>query len=323
MTQRSDPSPPRRGLLALAGSALLLGAARPAVGASAGPLAQAPAAPGANPAYQPQRGQAGKDVVWIATPDRLVTRMLRLAAVTPQDFVIDLGSGDGKIVIAAAREFGARGLGIEYNPDLVELSRRNAAAAGVADRARFEKADIFQSDFSAATVVTMYLLPHLNIRLRHVLMALRPGTRLVSHDFNMGNWEPDESSKVGTGTVHLWLVPANAGGRWRMRFPQRAGAVEAMLDVEQVYQKIRGRAVFEGFETTLRDGRVSGDTVAFALTDEDGRLRRFEGRVYARGIEGTVRDGDRAEPFVAERLGVAPPIMGSEPATGAEIYESS
>src|SRR5690606_11598542 len=143
------------------------------------------------------------------TPDKLVNRMLSMAQVTASDFVIDLGAGDGKIVIAAAREFGAKGLGIEYNPEMVAHARRNAQAAGLAGSARFEKADIFESDFSPASVITMYLLPHLNMRLRHRLMALKPGTRIVSHEFRLGNWKPDETSRVGSASTHLWLVPAN------------------------------------------------------------------------------------------------------------------
>ena len=151
-----------------------------------------------DPAYEPHSGQAGKDVVWVPTPDELVTRMLQLGGVTAKDYVIDLGAGDGKIVIAAARQFGARGHGIEYNPDMVALAQRRAQAAGVADRARFEQADIFESDFSKADVITMYLMPALNLRLRPTLMKLKPGTRLVTHAFTMGGWKPDESSRAIT-----------------------------------------------------------------------------------------------------------------------------
>ena len=147
-------------------------------------------------AFTPQVGQSGKDVIWVPTPDALVDRMLRMAQVTPDDFVVDLGSGDGKIVIAAARDFKARSLGVEFNPDMVTLSRRNAETAGVAGRARFEQGDIFTFDYSAATVVTMYLLPGLNLRLRPQLLKMRPGTRLVTHQFTMGSWEPDDSATV-------------------------------------------------------------------------------------------------------------------------------
>ena len=275
----------------------------------------------ANAAYEPQRGQSGKDVIWIPTPDALVTRMLRMAQLTPKDYLIDLGSGDGKIVIAAARE-GAQGLGIEYNPDMVELSRRRAREALVAERARFEKADIFESDFSPASVITMYLLPHLNMRLRHRLMALEPGTRVVSHEFRLGNWTADETSRVGSASVHLWLVPANFGGDWQLRFPQRKGPAVATLAVEQTFQNFRGRIVFEDFETSFREPKVAGDTVRFAFTDEEGRLRRFDGRIDGDNVAGTVYDGASGAPFTATRIGKAPAIIGSAPAQENEIYDN-
>src|SRR5690606_32857387 len=157
-----------------------------------------------------------------------------------------------------------------------EHARRNAQAAGVTGSARFEKADIFESDFSPASVITMYLLPHLNMRLRHRLMALKPGTRIVSHEFRLGNWTPDETSRVGSASTHLWLVPANFGGDWQLRFPQRKGPSVATLAVEQTFQNFRGRVVFTDFETTFREPKVAGDRVSFAFTDEDGRLRRFD-----------------------------------------------
>ena len=194
----SEIRPARRALLraAVAAPALALPA-----------LAQAqPAAP--NPDFVPQVGQAGKDVIWVPTPDALVERMLRMARVGPDDFVVDLGSGDGKIVIAAARDFKARALGVEYNPDMVALSRRNAERFNFGDRVRFERGDIFQYDFSSASVVTMYLLPGLNMRLRPTLLKMRPGTRLVTHQFTFGSWEPDDSSTVDGRPGYLWVVPA-------------------------------------------------------------------------------------------------------------------
>ena len=189
-------------------------------------------------------GQPGKDVIWAPTPDAMVDRMRRLAGLRPRDFVIDLGAGDGKIVIAAAKA-GARGLGIEYNPELVTLARQRAQAAGVAEHARFEKADIFESDFSRASIVTLYLLPRLNLRLRHRLLALTPGTRVVSHSFDMGDWRPDEVTNAGGATAFLWLVPANFGGEWALRFPLADGSeARGLLEVEQRFQRISGAAVF-------------------------------------------------------------------------------
>ena len=271
--------------------------------------------------YKPRRGQSGKDVIWIPTPDLFVTRMLRLAQVTPQDFVIDLGSGDGKIVIAAARE-GARGLGIEYNPDMVELSRRRAQEASVAERTRFEKADIFESDFSQATVVTMYLLPHLNLQLRPRILALKPGTRVVSHEFRMGRWRPDETSSVDHAALHLWLVPANVGGQWELQFPQQAGPVTTRLEVRrQHFQDFTGTVGFKDFDTGLREPKVAGEQVRFGFTDEDGRLRRFVGQVAGDVINGSVYDltaGGARAPFSARRIGAAPAIEGSGPAAADE-----
>ena len=266
--------------------------------------------------YEPERGQSGKDVIWVPTPDTLVNRMLRMAQVTPKDYVIDLGSGDGKIVIAAARE-GARGLGIEYNPDMVELSRRRAQQAGVADRARFEKADIFESDFSQATVITMYLLPHLNLRLRHRILALKPGTRVVSHEFRMGRWRPDETAKVGHASVHLWLVPANAGGDWEFSFPQQSGPRIVRMSFTQRFQYVTGEALFKDFTALPSDGKLLGERLSFDLTDEDGHLRRFVGRVAGDRMEGSVYDftnNGARQPFSARRLGAAPPFDGAGPA---------
>ena len=266
--------------------------------------------------YEPERGQSGKDVIWIPTPDTLVNRMLRMAQVTPKDYVIDLGSGDGKIVIAAARE-GARGLGIEYNPDMVELSRRRAQQAGVADRARFEKADIFESDFSQATVITMYLLPHLNLRLRHRILALKQGTRVASHEFRMGRWRPDETAKVGHASVHLWLVPANAGGDWEFSFPQQSGPRIVRMSFTQRFQYVTGEALFKDFTALPSDGKLLGERLSFDLTDEDGHLRRFVGRVAGDRMEGSVYDftnNGARQPFSARRLGAAPPFDGAGPA---------
>lgn len=312
----SNESSSRRSFLALSGSSLLLGAAGPFPGA----LAQAQ--PATAPTFEPQRGQAGKDVIWIPTPDKLVTRMLSLAQVTPKDFVIDLGAGDGKIVIAAAREFNAQGLGIEYNPDMVEHARRNAKAAGVADRTRFEKADIFESDFSKATVITMYLLPHLNMKLRHRLLALKPGTRIASHEFRLGKWTPDETSRVGSASAHLWIVPANFGGDWTLTYPQRKGPVSVSLTVEQTFQNFGGRVIFQDFETGFREPKVMGERVQFGFTDEDGRVRRFSGRIDGDKLSGEVFDGEARASFSAVRTNKAPAIGGSAPVRDNEVYEN-
>lgn len=270
--------------------------------------------------YEPRRGQAGKDVVWIPTPDALIDRMLRLAQLTPKDYLMDLGSGDGKIVIAAARQ-GARGRGIEYNPELVALSRRLAAQAGVAELARFEQADIFATDFSAATVITLYLLPRLNLRLRPQLMALKPGTRIVSHAFRMGKWQPDETSQVGTSDLHLWLVPANAGGQWTLHYPQASGPAQARLDIRQHFQHAEGAVRLDTFGTSLRQARVTGNQLRFGFTDADGHLRQFAGQIAGDAMTGTVHNltaGGTGAPFTARREGAAPPIEGAGPAPESE-----
>ena len=167
--------------------------------------------------YQPQVGQAGKDVVWVPTPDALVTRMLTSARVTKDDLVYDLGSGDGKIPIAAAKQFGAKSVGIEYNADMAELARRNVKRAGVDNMVNIITGDIFKEDFSRATVVTMYLLPDLNLKLRPIILKMKPGTRVTSHQFHMGDWEPKEKATVPVNgidhTVYFWVVPPRTGSK--------------------------------------------------------------------------------------------------------------
>ena len=291
----------RRRALRLGGAALALSLAAPLPAlAQRGERA---------PAFQPQSGQPGKDVIWVPTPDELVTRMLQLGGVTKDDYVIDLGAGDGKIVIAAARQFGARGHGIEYNPDMVALAQRRAQEAGVADRARFEKADIFESDFSKADVITMYLLPTLNLKLRPTLMKLKPGTRLVTHAFTMGGWQPDEQSRAGGASAYLWLVPANVSGEWQLAFPQGGRAQSLSMTVDrQRFQFPEGTVQLGAAETSLRDARVIGERVRFAFTGSDGVLRTFEGKVSGGKMEGQVSDGRRSERFSATRKGEGPAI---------------
>ncbi len=299
----AEAAHPRRRLL-LAGSSLLL-----AAGIASTPLAWAQKTDAPDPDFAPQSGQAGKDVIWVPTPDELVTRMLQLGGVTKDDYVIDLGAGDGKIVIAAAKQFGARGHGIEYNPDMVALAQRRARAAGVADRARFEKADIFESDFSKADVITMYLLPALNLKLRPTLMRLKPGTRLVTHAFTMGSWKPDETSRAGGASAYLWLVPANLSGQWQLSYPQGKGRQSVRVDVtRQHFQFPEGQVQMGEIETSLRDARVMGERVRFAFTGTDGVLRSFEGKVSGDRIEGEVSDGQKSERFSATRKGGGPDI---------------
>jgi len=252
--------------------------------------------------YTPTIGQPGKDVVWVPTPEELVDRMLRMAQVTAEDYVVDLGSGDGVITIAAARDFNARALGIEYNPDMVELAKRNARRAGVADRATFIHGDIFEQDFSSATVVTMYLLQQLNLRLRDTLLQMKPGTRLVSHAFDMGEWEADDTATVEGSMAFLWIVPAQVDGIWRLSFPQGGLSVTATMTLEQEFQQFGGTLSQRGVVSQLNEPRLSGDAIEFVISDSQGHQRRFSGTVEGNRIQGTVSDsaGQLAE-FHAER----------------------
>src|SRR5918999_2128245 len=236
--------------------------------------------------FQPQVGQAGKDVIWVPTPDDVVERMLTMAQVTPNDFVIDLGSGDGKIAIMAAKKFGARALGIEYNPDMVKLSQENARQAGVAEKASFRCADIFASDFSQATVVTMYLLPALNMKLRPQILSMRPGTRVVSHSFSMEDWEADEISTVDGRRAYFWLGPANVMGTWNLEL----GAQKTDLVLEQKFQNVSGTLSLGAMQAGLRDARLRGTAIYFAYVDPAGLRRDFGGRVTGTRMEGTFRD---------------------------------
>lgn len=262
--------------------------------------------------FQPSVGQSGKDVVWVPTPDGVVDRMLRMAQVTPEDYVIDLGSGDGKIVIMAAQKFKVRGHGIEYNPDMVDLSRCLAREAGVTDMTRFDRGDIFQSDFSQASVITMYLLETLNLRLRPVLFQkMKPGTRIVSHQFSMAEWQPDETSIVDGKRTYFWVIPANAGGSWKLSWSGEPGEGGGDLTIDQTFQKIEGKVRFQGLDAGLRDARLRGDRISFELMDEQGVLRSYTGRIRGDRIEGTaVGPQNRSVPFTAVRVGAAPPIRG-------------
>jgi hypothetical protein len=241
-------------------------------------------------AFQPQVGQAGKDVIWVPTPDEVVERMLQMAQVTSKDMVMDLGAGDGKIAIAAAKKFGARAIGIEYNPDMVKHANANAQAAGVAGegpgRATIRHGDIFQTDFSKATVITLYLLPALNMKLRPQLLAMRPGTRVVSHSFTMEDWEADEVSSIDGRRAYFWLVPANVMGNWTLE----AGNERVELSLDQTFQKVSGTAAFGAVQAGLRDPRLRGAAIAFTYVDGSGVRRDFTGRVEGKRMEGTFRD---------------------------------
>ena len=241
--------------------------------------------------YEPQVGQAGKDVIWVPTPDEVVQRMLRMAQVTPNDYVVDLGAGDGKIAIAAAKTMGARSLGIEYNPDMAKHAQRNVEKAGVQAKAKVVQGDIFASDFTTATVVTMYLLPALNMKLRPQILAMRPGTRVVSHSFNMEDWEPDETSSMDGRRAYLWIVPANVMGGWSVEL----GGERAELTLEQKFQKLEGYVQLGPIHAGLREARLRGFQISFAYVDNTGVRRDFTGRVTGAKMEGSFRADNGGE----------------------------
>ena len=219
--------------------------------------------------YQPTVGQHGKDVIWVPTPDDLVVRMLETAKVAPGDLVVDLGAGDGKIAIQAARQFGARAIGIEYNPDMAELARRNVLRAGVADKVSIITGDIFKEDFSRATVVTMYLLPSLNQKLKPTLLKMKPGTRIVSHSFDLEPWEPDEViSASGSAQGYFWTVPAPVHGTWQI---SGLTPEPTELTLNQRYQKIDGSLRLSGKTIAIEEGRQSGNRFTFEIRDRDDR----------------------------------------------------
>ena len=250
--------------------------------------APVPPKPAAEEEFVPQVGQAGKDVVWVPTPPELVEAMLDLAKLTKQDYVIDLGSGDGRNVIAAARR-GAQALGVEFNPKMVVLSKRNAAAAGVGERATFVEGDMYAADISKASVMALFLLPSNMLQLRQKFLGLRPGSRIVSNTFGIEGWTPDETVTIEGNcsawcTALLWIVPATVGGAWRL------GGSE--LALTQEYQMVKG--TLDG--KPIADGRLRGDQLRFTLGSTE-----YLGKVTGNRIEGSLRGGGPATTWTATR----------------------
>ena len=236
--------------------------------------------------YVPQRGQMGKDVMWLPTSDDLVLKMLDAAKVGPQDELVDLGAGDGKIPIAAARQFGARAWGIEYNKDLAALAQRNAQRAGVAERVRIVHGDIFKEDFSKATVVTMYLLEELNTQLRPTILAMKPGTRVLSNTFSMGDWEPDQVIRVTNGTGYFWTVPANVAGLWTLSGLDEKG--NATVKIDQNFQRVGGTLTLQGKTQNLLGARMEGSALHFSFINADGLLKAVKVIVNGQVLSGEV-----------------------------------
>jgi len=246
------------------------------------------------PEYQPEINQPGKDVAWWPTAQVLVNKMLDMAKVTPEDYVIDLGSGDGRTVITASKR-GARALGIEYNPDMVVLSKLNAAKEGVGERAQFVQGDLFESDFSQATVITMFLSEAINHKLRPRILNLKPGTRIVSNSFTMREWTADETVTVEHNkgcstycTAYLWIVPAKVEGVWRL--PQ------GELTLKQSFQKVSGALKF-GANITPVNGKLSGDLINFSIGNAN-----YTGRVSGNTIQGTVESGGSTTKWTATKV---------------------
>jgi SAM-dependent methyltransferase len=234
------------------------------------------------------------DVPFVPSPHVVIDEMLRLANVTPQDYVMDLGSGDGRVLITAAKKFGARGTGVDLDGDLIAESIESAKAEGVSDRVQFLQQDLFKTDLSQATVITMYLLPGIMTRLQPRLLELKPGTRLVSHDFLLGDWRPDITTQIRKNCF-LWIVPAKVAGRWQMKLALPGAEREVVLELRQKYQEVDGYSEVDGRHTQIWEPRLSGDRFSFVMVDDRDRDNEaslyFEGRVGDGVIEGRLRRG--------------------------------
>ena len=238
--------------------------------------------PAQNGNFEPHSGQEGKDVIWVPTPQTLVDKMLDMAKVTSADYVMDLGSGDGRLVITAAKR-GATALGVEYNPDMVELSIQRAAEAGVSEKAKFINADLFETDFSRATVITLFLMTDLNVRLRPKLLELKPGTRIVSNTFSMEEWTADETVNLQDDCSSwckalLWIIPAKVDGKWKLE--------QGELTISQEFQMISGK-LKTGNNTVNISGKLKGNEVSFTADNAN-----YTGLVTGNRMQGTfLKDG--------------------------------
>ncbi|MBL8272060.1 class I SAM-dependent methyltransferase [Steroidobacter sp.] len=244
--------------------------------------------------FKPSTGQPGKDVVWVPTNDPLVIRMLEMAKVGKTDLVYDLGAGDGKIAIAAAKQFGARAIGVEYNPDMAQLAQCLVRADGVADKVKIVQGDIFETDFSSASVVTLYLLPELNLKLRPTILKMKPGTRVVSHSFLMEEWRPDESSVSTDGAAYLWIVPADAAGKWS--FKQQRGDDSFDVDLQQTFQKLTGTVGQE----EITNAELKGTHIELMFSEGDVHTR-LKGEIKGKQIEAEVFRNDKTSTYIGTR----------------------
>lgn len=239
--------------------------------------------------YEPTFAQAGKDVIWVPTPNDLVVKMLETAKVNANDLVYDLGAGDGKIPIQAARQFGARAVGIEFNPDMANLARQNAQRAQVSDKVTIVTGDIFEEDFSNATVVTLYLLTTLNLKLKPTILNMKPGTRVVSNSFMMGSWEPDEviSPEAG-GRGYYWVVPAKVQGDWSIT--GLPGLPSARLSLQQKFQKVEGTLTMGDNRSQKVTGKLNGAQLTMSYQDAKDKPQLFVGEVAGKKINASLKD---------------------------------
>lgn len=246
--------------------------------------------PGAPEGYRPTLGQPGKDVIWLPTSDELLMKMLRAARVGPNDWVYDLGAGDGRIAIAAAKDFGARAVGIEYDARMAEHAQRNVERAGVASRVQIIQGDIFKEDFSKATVITLYLLEELNFRLRPTLLRMPAGTRVVSNTFSMGDWEPDEVLSAAGQTGYFWVVPATVHGNWNIRIVTHDTGIsqtrQGHLKLTQRYQRVGGTLDLDGQPQPLLGVQLRGSFLEFRFIDHRGLLQAARVQVQAEQFQG-------------------------------------
>ena len=249
--------------------------------------------------YQPSVGQGGKDVIWVPTPDDLIEQMLKTAQIKPEDIVYDLGAGDGKIAIAAARDFGATAFGIEYNPDMAALAQRNANRAGVGDKVKIINGDIFVEDFSKASVVTLYLLPTLNLKLRPIILDMKPGTRVVSNSFDMGDWDPDQRLGTEYTRGYYWVVPAKVQGTWRL---SGTDVSNAEIVLNQRYQNVGGTITIAGKTQPLLSPKLSGDNLSFRFINELGNHRIAELKVAGDRMAGRLLENHNLGDITAEKI---------------------
>lgn len=249
--------------------------------------------------YRPSVGQEGKDVIWVPTSDEMVMKMLETAKVTSKDIVYDLGCGDGKIPIAAASKFGARAIGIEYNPDMAALATRNAQRAGVAEKVKIIRGDIFKENFSEATVVTLYLLPDLNLKLRPTILKMKPGTRVASHAFTMGDWEPDQRISTDLAQGYFWIVPANVQGEWSL--DGMGGNPKVTLNLTQRYQRVGGTIALGKLVQPLLSPKLEGDKLSFSYLDGGNVLHTASATVSGNQLNGDVQNQSNTVAFKGTR----------------------